>query len=179
MNNNFNIVNAADIISAVTDFSKHDDNEISSVWSRVLSKIGYKEGLSDSENNFIGKRLASNSHVVDLKNGVLLVEANHSGWIQYLRMYQNFILKGLKWGCPNLKITNLAFRVRGSQASLTDIYENQLEKAQSKMNEKIEKQERELQRLFGQNHQKEENSENSGKLPKELFEKLENLKSID
>ena len=25
MNNNFNIVNAADIISAVTDFSKHDD----------------------------------------------------------------------------------------------------------------------------------------------------------
>lgn len=179
MNNTFNIVNAADIISAVTDFSKHDDNEISSVWSKVLSKIGYKEGVSDSENNFIGRRLAANSRVVDLKNGVLLVEANHSGWIQYLKMYQNFILKGLKWGCPALKISTLAFRVRGSQASLSDIYENQLEKAQSKMNEKIENQERELQRRFGQNHQNEENSENSGKLPKDLFEKLENLKSID
>ena len=88
----FNIVNAADIISAVTDFSKRDDNEIGSVWNKVLSKIGYKEGVTDSENNFIGKRLAANSKVVDLKNGVLLVETNHSGWIQYLRMYQNFIL---------------------------------------------------------------------------------------
>ena len=76
--------------------NKHDDDEISSVWNKVLAKIGYKESVSDSENNFIGKRLASNSHVVDLKNGVLLVEANHSGWIQYLRMYQNFILN---WIC--------------------------------------------------------------------------------
>ncbi len=114
----FNIVNAADIISAVTDFSKRDDNDLGCVWTKVVSKIGYKEGVTDSENNFIGRRLASNSKVVDLKNGVVLVETNHSGWIQYLRMYQNFILKGLKWALPDLKISSLAFRVRGTEASL-------------------------------------------------------------
>lgn len=170
----FNIVNAADIISAVTDFSKRDDNEIGSVWNKVLSKIGYKEGVTDSENNFIGKRLAANSKVVDLKNGVLLVETNHSGWIQYLRMYQNFILKGLKWSLPNLKISSLAFRVRGTEVSLSDIYDNHFEKAQQQMDEKIEKTERELENRFGQNHQ---NEKNEGKLPQELFQKLENLKN--
>lgn len=170
----FNIVNAADIISAVTDFSKRDDNEIGSVWNKVLSKIGYKEGVTDSENNFIGKRLAANSKVVDLKNGVLLVETNHSGWIQYLRMYQNFILKGLKWSLPNLKISSLAFRVRGTEASLSDIYDNHFEKVQQQMDEKIEKTERELENRFGQNHQ---NEKNEGKLPQELFQKLENLKN--
>ena len=170
----FNIVNAADIISAVTDFSKRDDNDLVCVWNKVLSKIGYKEGVTDSENNFIGKRLAANSKVVDLKNGVLLVETNHSGWIQYLRMYQNFILKGLKWALPNLKISSLAFRVRGTEASLSDIYDNHFEKAQQQMDEKIEKTERELENRFGQNHQ---NEKNEGKLPQELFQKLENLKN--
>jgi hypothetical protein len=175
--NNFNIVNASDIISAVTNFSNSSDNEIVTVWNKVVSKIGYKEGVTDSDNNFIGKRLASNSHVVDLKNGVLLVETNHSGWIQYLRMYQNFILKGLKWSLPNLKITSLAFRVRGSEASLSDIYENQLEKAQSKMNEKIDEEEKTLEKKFGsQNEGTEKNIKNSEKLPDELFNILENLK---
>lgn len=175
--NDFNIVNAADIISAVTNFSNSSDNEIVTVWNKVLSKIGYKEGVTDSENNFIGRRLASNSHVVDLKNGVLLVETNHSGWIQYLRIYQNFILKGLKWALPNLKISSLAFRVRGSEASLSDIYENQLEKAQSKMNEKIDREEEELQKRFGnKNSQTGKKDENSEKLPDDLFNILENLK---
>ena len=177
MNSDFGIVNAADIISAVTNFSNSSDNEIVTVWNKVLSKIGYKEGVADCENNFIGKRLAANSHVVDLKNGVLLVETNHSGWIQYLRIYQNFILKGLKWALPNLKISSLAFRVRGSQASLSDIYENQLEKAQSKMNEKIDREEEELQKKFGnKNSQPEKKSEKSEKLPDDLFNILENLK---
>ena len=174
--NNFNIINASDIISAVTNFSNNSDNEIVTVWNKVVSKIGYKEGVTDSDNNFIGKRLASNSRVVDLKNGVLLVETNHSGWIQYLRMYQNFILKGLKWALPNLKISSLAFRVRGSEASLSDIYENQLEKAQSKMNEKIEEQERQLQNRFEKNDEKENQIKKSEKLPDELFNILENLK---
>ena len=42
------------------------------------------------------------------------------------------------------------------------------------MDEKIEKTERELENRFGQNHQ---NEKNEGKLPQELFQKLENLKN--
>ena len=176
----FNIVNAADIISAVTDFSKRDDNDLGCVWTKVVSKIGYKEGVTDSENNFIGRRLASNSKVVDLKNGVVLVETNHSGWIQYLRMYQNFILKGLKWALPDLKISSLAFRVRGTEASLSDVYENHLEKAKVFMDQKIEKTEKDLENKFAQNpasEKKDKNSANSGKLPEDLFKILENMKN--
>lgn len=177
MNGDFNIVSSADIISAVTNFSRHNDDELGSVWNKVLSKIGYKEGVTDSENNFIGRRLAANSKVVDLKNGVLLVETTHSGWIQYLRMYQNFILKGLKWTLPNLKISGLAYKVRGKEATLSDIYENQFEKAQSQMDKKIERTEQELEKKFGGKENKSKNSENSGALPEELFKKLENLKN--
>ena len=198
MKSDFRIISSSDIISSVTDFSKRNDSELCSVWNKVVSKIGYKEGVPDSENNFIGNRLAANSKVVDLKNGVLLVETNHSGWIQYLRMYQKFILNGLKWSLPSLKISSLAFRVRGSEASLSDIYENHFEKAQKEMEEKIRKEEEELENRFGKNSSSggiksevseesgnfgsnpSENKENDGKkyskLPEELFQRLEKLK---
>ena len=173
---NERIISAADMMLQAANINMDSANEICSVWKKVVSGVhSFKHDAEDSDQRMpLGERLAGNTRVIDLKNGVLLVEADHSGWIQYLRMYQNFILKGLKWSLPNLKISSLAFRVRGTEASLSDIYDNHFEKAQQQMDEKIEKTERELENRFGQNHQ---NEKNEGKLPQELFQKLENLKN--
>lgn len=167
-----NVVPLSEVISQIVDFSKKNGNELESVWNKVVCKIG-RTNENDSENPCIGDRISANTHIVDLKNGVLLVEANHSGWIQYLRMYQKFILNGLKWNLPSLKITNLAFRVSGTEISLSDEYDNHLRNAQQKMNEKIENQEKELSSKLKLS-EKEDGKE---KLPAELLEKLEKLKN--
>lgn len=67
-----------------------------------------------------GAKLAAHTRVVDLKNGVLLVEADHSGWIQLLQLHQNYILTGLRRKNPKLTIGSLAFRLAGSDAHLVD-----------------------------------------------------------
>jgi hypothetical protein len=70
--------------------------------------------------------------------------------------------------------------VRGTEASLSDVYENHLEKAKVLMDQKIEKTEKELENKFAQNpslEKKDKNSANSGKLPEDLFKILENMKN--
>ena len=131
-----------DIISTkkmLEDFNELIDpakGNVSSVWRKVVSKI---KSIKDEDSEIsMGEKIAQNTHVVDLKKGVLLVEAKHSGWIQYLRMYQKFILRGLAMECPELQIKTLAFRTRGSDVSLFDGYEEQLEKSLQKRNEEIE-----------------------------------------
>ena len=141
-----------DIISMKTmleDFNELIDpakSSVSSVWSKVVSRI---KSIKDEDSEIsMGEKIAQNTHVVDLKKGVLLVEAKHSGWIQYLRMYQKFILKGLAMECPELQIKTLAFRTRGSDVSLFDGYEEQLEKSLQKRKEEIEKSEKEINNFF-------------------------------
>ena len=141
-----------DIISTkkmLEDFNELIDpakGNVSSVWRKVVSKI---KSIKDEDSEIsMGEKIAQNTHVVDLKKGVLLVEAKHSGWIQYLRMYQKFILKGLAMECPDFQIKTLAFRTRGSDVSLFDGYEEQLEKSLQKRNEEIEKSEKEIKTFF-------------------------------
>ena len=170
MNNQ--IISAADIMMQVGNIGTSEANEICSVWKKVVSGVhSYKHESEDSEKRIpIGERLAGNTRVIDLKNGVLLVETDHPGWIQYLRMYQKFILTGLKMKLPDLKITNLAFRVTGEKVSLSESYENQLAKERKDMEAKLEKQEKELKKY-------EKKSSTASTLPPELLAKFDNIRN--
>lgn len=176
------MINDNDITSGKSMFDKvmnltplsNIDGDISNVWKTVVSKIGKNRNSSEDENNCevsIGERMALNSHVVDLKNGILLVETNHSGWIQYLKMYQGFIIKGLKWALPNLVIQNLAFRLEGSNARISDSYEEAYKKAKREMDKKIEIQEKEVIKKFGDAKKSEINDE----LPPEFYAMFDKL----
>ena len=105
---NERIVSAADMMlqAANINIATSEANEICSVWRKVVSSVhSMKHDSEDSEKRMpLGERLAGNTRVIDLKNGVLLVESDHPGWIQYLRMYQKFILKGLQMNSPDLKM---------------------------------------------------------------------------
>ena len=171
--NDMNVSSASEMMDFVMNLTPLAGKELPSIWKRVVSKIGKKEDSEDDE-ICIGERQAGNSKVIDLKNGVLLVEANHSGWIQYLKMYQKFILKGLKWNLPDLTINTLAFRVAGSSAKLNDTYEQCLKKSQSEMQAKIEQQEIELEKL---SKNKFKSDDNTNTLPPELLAKFENIKN--
>ena len=170
MNNQ--IISAADSMMQVGNIGTSEANEICSVWKKVVSGVhSYKHESEDSEKRIpIGERLAGNTRVIDLKNGVLLVETDHPGWIQYLRMYQKFILTGLKMKLPDLKITNLAFRVTGEKVSLSESYENQLAKERKDMEAKLEKQEKELKKY-------EKKNSTASTLPPELLAKFDNIRN--
>ncbi len=150
------IINTSDLMMQLSDIFSGNNNKLPSVWKNVVSKIkSYKFDSEDSETRMpIGERLAGNTRVVDLKNGILLVETDHSGWIQYLKMYQKFILNGLNAALPDLKIKSLAFRISGSNAMLHYDYEQDLKRNMEKYTAEIERQEKELEKYNDSLNQK-------------------------
>jgi len=171
MISNSSIISSAEMVTKATEFFDLSGNEISSVWKKVVSKIGKKDD-EDTEVISIGERLAANSKVIDLKNGILFIETTHPGWNQQLKMYQKFIINGIKWALPDLKISTFGFRVAGSKATLSEIYDNQFEKSQKDMNKKIDRIDDEIRNKIN-----DESKGGASQLPPELFQKLENLKN--
>ena len=169
---NERIISAADMMLQAANIGTSEANEICSVWKKVVSGVhSFKHESEDSDKRMpLGERLAGNTRVIDLKNGVLLVESDHPGWIQYLRMYQKFILKGLQMNLPELKITNLAFRVAGEKVNLSEAYDQQVRKSRNEMAKKIEEEERQLKKY-------EKKPENKGsELPPELLAKFDSIR---
>ena len=149
-----NIVSMQSIMEQCRIFSQSDEGQLPSLWRKVVSRIKSTAENSEREDLInkrmpLGERLASNTRVLDLKNGVLIIESDHPGWIQYLKFYQNFIIKGLKMENPELKITSLAFRLKGKEEKEMDVYEQALKKARAEMEERIRKNEEEARKFFG------------------------------
>ena len=178
---NDRIISAADMMLQSANISTASANEICSVWKKVVS--GVHSSRHESENSDkrmpIGDRLAGNTRVIDLKNGVLLIETDHPGWIQYLKMYQKFIINGIKMNLPDLKITSLAFRVAGEKVSLSESYENQIAKSRKEMEKSIAFQEKELKK-YDKKFSAAASSGNTQKvtseLPPELLAKFDSIK---
>ena len=82
------------------------------VWRKVLL------GIRSSANPNEGANLAAHSRIVDLKNGVLLVEADHPGWIELLQLRKQFILKGLSFYARDMQVQTLAFRLAGRRGDV-------------------------------------------------------------
>ena len=114
MNNNEQVLSCADMITRVfTNIEKSDienGNKVVGAWRRTVESIRPN-----------GKNIAAHSQIIDLKNGLLLIEADHPGWIQLLQMHQRYVLTGLKRMVPELKIHTLTFRLKGSKAELADV----------------------------------------------------------
>ena len=131
---------------------------IRNVWKDIICSIRGPKKSGFEENIYLGEKLYSHTKIIDLVNKVLLVEVDHSGWIQTLQFYNSYILRGLKKKIPALEITSIAFRLKGSDFGIKNISE-----AVKKEEEKEEIQ-KEIQI-------KED-------LPEDLKEKLEKLKNI-
>ncbi|HUW69792.1 MAG TPA: DUF721 domain-containing protein [bacterium] len=58
-----------------------------------------------------GPNLAAHSRPVDVRNGIVFVEAEHPGWIQLLQMNQHRILETIRIAFPELGISGIAFRL--------------------------------------------------------------------
>lgn len=115
------------VFSNISIGQVEESNKIVNAWRTTVSKISGN-----------GEKLAAHSKVVDLKNGILLVETDHPGWTQMLQIHKKFILRGLEMNVGELGIRNLAFRLKGTDAQLVSVEEmtqKSVEKSVQKLNE--------------------------------------------
>ena len=146
-------------------------NRIAKLWREIVESI--KSNSINGDN--IGKNMASHSRIIDIENGILLVEADHPGWIQMLGNYKKYILKGFQMKIPELKIETLAFRLAGSNAEISKINRKIDEQNQRKADElKIEREEKELESQ-GFIYKKDEN-EKTNILPPEIQKLFDEMK---
>lgn len=176
MTNETDILNASQMITQVfkniSPVDLQNGNKLINSWRQTVESI--------SRN---GAKLAAHSRVVDLKNGILLVEADHSGWIQMLQLHQKYILTGLRRLNKSLKIDSLAFRLAGSGAQLADGVKLNQERERARLQKQFEKEEEALKKagfdksLNQQDAQNQPNTQNAPKLPPELQNLFDKFKS--
>jgi hypothetical protein len=61
--------------------------------------------------HIVGPRLAAHSRVSDVEKGILVVEAEHPGWIQLLQLKQSTILEDVARLYPELALRGIVFRL--------------------------------------------------------------------
>lgn len=120
-------------------------NDIVNVWEETVQKIY----------NY-GPKLAGHTKVVDLKNGVLLIETDHPGWNQILNTYKDFMIKGLKMKIKDLDISTLAFKVKGTSVALSESYEESKKRQEQEYLKEMESDEKKLEQLGYKNSKVEE-----------------------
>ncbi|MCF0126522.1 MAG: DUF721 domain-containing protein [Clostridia bacterium] len=177
------IINAGEMINRVfsnIEASNFENaNKITSIWKKVV------RGIKNSRDEYYGDKIASHSDVVDFKNGQLLIETDHPGWIQAIQLYSKFIIRGMNMNMTDLKVQSLVFRNKGNTNMLFNSYDEELKKAQKVMENKNNIAEKQMEdflknsRAYGANSNKLTSSENLNKneLPPEFLAKLASLES--
>jgi len=95
---------AGDIVAALFDeeFAKKakDYGELfaPSLWSGFLERCGLAQGIP-------------HSRIADLQKTILLVEADHPGWIQLLQTKQKDLLELARRRFPEIALTGISFRL--------------------------------------------------------------------
>jgi len=116
------VVSAAEAISSLFDHISAEQIQNTdttlSVWKKILFSIDERKARRDGQKSYTGENLYYHSSIVDRKNGVLLIETDHPGWIQLFQMHQAYIVRGFKKFAPELKISTLSFRLKGQRAEI-------------------------------------------------------------
>ncbi|MBN1519821.1 MAG: DUF721 domain-containing protein [Spirochaetales bacterium] len=106
----------------------------SDILSKVLgpssaARVEQWAGVFSGWSRVAGDQLAAHSKPVDIKNGIVIVEADHPGWIQHLQFRQERMLRELVKTYPELDLKGLAFRLasRDSAYPIRDIARNDQE----------------------------------------------------
>jgi len=92
---------------------------LSSFFDQDLVKRGeLYSGFGRSWKTIAGSRLGEHSRPVDIHRGILIVEAEHQGWMQLLQLQEDKILEEIGRKFPDLKIRGIAFKL-GNPAAPT------------------------------------------------------------
>ena len=102
---------AGDLLSAIIDVNlagkAREFSKLFSAWERLNKKHGIAAA-------------AGHSRIQDLRHGILLIEADHPGWIQILQTKELALLSDLQGTFPELGINGIAFKLGQMSPGLTE-----------------------------------------------------------
>ena len=79
-----------------------------SSWQKIVAEV-WPSGTGGSKDDI--PAAAAHSKIRELEKGLLLVEADHPGWIQILQTKQSELLSAVQRRYPELNIRGIAFRL--------------------------------------------------------------------
>lgn len=168
--NDYEEIKASEMISRL--YKNIDEKEIEksgriiNTWRYAVESI--KSNSLNGDN--LGKKISAHSKVVDLKNGVLLIEVDHSGWIQLIQTYQKYIKKYINSKIPELKIDSIAFRLKGTEYGLFD-EKDSISKEKERLQKRFDEEENIL-RKFDENSKIRQKKELPESI-KKIFDEIE------
>ena len=63
----------------------------------------------------VGNKMASHARLVDVRNGILVVEVDHPGWLQMFRLRQDALLEAVRGAVPDVLLKGIRVRVGGRE----------------------------------------------------------------
>ena len=93
-----------------------------SSWVRIVKEVWPQSGQDNSDNPGFEDipAVAVHSRVKELERGILLIEADHPGWIQIFQTKQGSLLSVVQRSYPELNIRGIAFRLSREPFFSTD-----------------------------------------------------------
>jgi len=65
--------------------------------------------LFENWHNAAGSVLAAHTRLKDVRDGILIVEADHPGWLQMARLRKEVILSAARAAAPDARIADIRF----------------------------------------------------------------------
>lgn len=114
--------------SLISDSDKKKMEESSSfisIWKSILYSIKSVVNPNGGSNMFF------HSKVVDIRDTTLILEVDHSGFIQLFETHKKYILKGLEMKVPQLKIKNISYKLdkKNDYNTQRDLTRKEMEKS--------------------------------------------------
>jgi hypothetical protein len=111
-----------------------------SSWVQLVKEVWPQSEQDDSDNPGFEDvpAVAVHSRIRELERGILLVEADHPGWIQILQTKQSALLSAVQRRYQELNIRGIAFRLSREPFSSPDVEELLTTAKDEKKNEKAE-----------------------------------------
>ena len=63
----------------------------------------------------VGDSMAPHARLVDVRNGILVVEVDHPGWLQMVRLRQDALLEAARSAVPTVLLDGIRVRVGGQE----------------------------------------------------------------
>lgn len=94
-----------------SEFRKASDL-ISSLFKTLdVKNLAQANSFLKTWNDIVGEKIAAHSTVIDVDQGIVIVEVDHPGWSQQIQFKKKQILYSLIQNFPELKIKNIAIRI--------------------------------------------------------------------
>jgi hypothetical protein len=113
-----NVHTMADIVNyflARTATQMQHTNTTTAVWKKILFSLDKRKENFNGQQSYNGENLFFHSKILDRKNGALIIEVDHPGWIALFQFSQKYILNGFKKFAPELEISSLSFVLAGQK----------------------------------------------------------------